>query len=211
MAEKDADRCRVLVISRSFANEMFVLSDGRLIFTDEAVLEDEQGIRLESTQSTVMIRVYPADALEGLEGYRKVEENCPEIFGTYQIRIPEKKVEVQVKQVGPSRYTVRIPEDALEDVKDMRLQLEYTGDIGTAFINGRMIHDNFANGAVWEIGLRDFEQELKKECITVYIVPLKEGVNVNVESAMAARSEEVKSYIEELKSVRMQPVYEITI
>ena len=113
--------------------------------------------------------------------------------------------------VGPSRYTIQIPKDALEGVKDMRLQLEYTGDIGNAFINGRMIHDNFANGAVWEIGLKDFEQELKQECITVYIVPLKEGVNVNVESAMAARSEEVKEYVAELKSVRMQPLYEFNI
>ena len=96
-------------------------------------------------------------------------------------------------------------------VKDARLQLSYIGDIGNAFINGRMINDNFANGAVWEIGLKDFAEQLKNDCITVYIVPLKEGVNVNVESAMAARSEEVKRFVAELKSVKIQPVYEMNI
>lgn len=38
-----------------------------------------------------------------------------------------------------------------------------------------MISDNFANGATWEIGLKDFEKELADNCITVYITPLKEG------------------------------------
>lgn len=209
VVEKDTARCKVLVISRSLANEMFVLRDGRLVFTDEAVLEDGEGIRLESIKNAPLVRVYPADGFAGMEKACRVESNCDEIFGTYQMQVPEKKVQASVKQVGPSRYTIQIPEDALDGVKDMRLQLEYTGDIGNAFINGRMIHDNFANGAVWEIGLKDFEKELKKDSVTVYIVPLKEGVNVNVESSMAARSEEVKAYVAELKSVRMQPVYEI--
>lgn len=211
VVEKGTAKRRVLVISRSLANEMFLLGDGRLIFTDEAVLEDEKGICFESTKSSAQICVYPANCLDGVEKVRRVEGGSPEIFGTYQVQVKEKQAEAEVKQVGPSRYTIQIPKDALEGVKDMRLQLEYTGDIGNAFINGRMIHDNFANGAVWEIGLKDFEQELKQECITVYIVPLKEGVNVNVESAMAARSEEVEAYVAELKSVRMQPVYEVEI
>lgn len=211
VVENGTARCRVLVISRSLANDMFVLHDGRLVFTDEAILEDGEGIRLESTKNTALIRVYPADGLAGLEKLQRMESAGGEIFETYQVQISEKKAKATVKQVGPSRYTIQIPEDALDGVKDVRLQLEYTGDIGNAFINGRMIHDNFANGAVWEIGLKEFEQELRKACITVYIVPLKEGVNVNVESGMAARSEEVKSYIAELKSVRMRPIYEMEI
>ncbi|MDE5699174.1 MAG: beta-galactosidase, partial [Lachnospiraceae bacterium] len=211
MAEKGADSCKVLVLSRSLVNNMFLLSDGRLIFTDEALLEDEKGIRLESTKSETLLHVYPADGLKGLKNVSRVETDSTELFGRYQIKIPEKKTDAVVEQVGPSRYTIQIQKDVLKDVKDLRLQLEYTGDIGTAFIDGRMIHDNFANGAVWEIGLKDFERELETACITVYIVPLKEGVNVNVESAMAARLEEAKSCTAELKHVRLQPVYEMEI
>ena len=99
----------------------------------------------------------------------------------------------------------------MDGVKDACLQVRYVGDIGNAFINGRMIHDNFANGAVWEIGLGEFAEELKTHGITLYIVPLKEGVNVNVESSMAARSEEVEHMIAELKDVRIQPVYEFSV
>lgn len=209
--EKNAVRYKVLVLGRSLANDMFLLSDGRLIFTDEVILEDEKGIRLESRKNSSLIHVYPADGLDGEIKCKRVEAGHVDFFGTYQVQTQEKKAEAAVKQVGPSRYTLQIPENVLESIKDMFLQVEYTGDIGNAFIDGHMIHDNFANGAVWEIGLKDFEEKLKGECITIYIVPLKEGANVNVESAMAARSEEAEAYIAELKSVRLQPVYEMQI
>lgn len=209
--EKDGIRAHVLVIGRKLANDMFQLHDGRLVFTEGALLEDENGIRLESTSCADLLRAYPADGLDGMECVKWIEAGPDELFGSYLAETQEKRTEVFVEQVGPSRYTVRIPDDVMDGVKDALLQIEYTGDIGNAFVDGRMIHDNFANGAVWEIGLKEFAEELKKECITVYIVPLKEGANVNVESSMAARSEEVKAYVAELKSVRIQPVYELKI
>ena len=87
----------------------------------------------------------------------------------------------------------------------------YSGDIGTAFLNGRMIHDNFANGAVWEIGLKEYQQELEKNNIIINIAPIREGAKVIIDSPMAARREEVKAYIGELKNVEVQPVYELSI
>jgi len=209
--EKGTVRRNVLVVSRRLADEMFLLKDGRLVFTDGAILEDEKGIRLESTKSINQLYVYPADGFEGLKKVKRIKADCPDFLGCCQVETQEKNVEAAVEKVGTSRYTIRIPEDAAEGVKDVRLRLEYTGNIGNAFIDGRMIHDNFANGAVWEIGLKDFAQELKTEPVTVYIVPLKKGVNVNVESAMAARSEEVKSTVAELKHVELQPVYEMEL
>jgi hypothetical protein len=100
---------------------------------------------------------------------------------------------------------------AFDGAKDALLRLEYTGDIGCAFINGRMISDNFANGAAWEIGLKEFSAQLKDDCITICIVPLKEGSTVHADSPMAARSEESATSIAELKSVTLQSVYEIKL
>lgn len=209
--EKDAVKRKILLLSRDFSNRMFLLGDGRLVFTDGAILEDEEGIRLECVNSCEQLYVYPKNALEGMKNIRRTEGSFDGFFGSCLAETQEKKAEIAAEKTGPSRYTIQIPENAMEGVKDMRLQLDYTGDIGNAFLGGRMINDNFANGAVWEIGLKDFEQELKKEKITVYIAPLKEGANVNVESSMAARTEEVTSCTAELKSAELQPVYEIKI
>lgn len=211
IVEKENKKCSVLVISRELANEMFLLKDGRLIFTTAALLEDEDGIRLESVENTVLLHVYPADGLDNRADIKASEKVLADCLGTWMVETEEKKPEVTVKQAGPTRYTVQVPPNVMDGVKDACLQVRYVGDIGNAFINGRMIHDNFANGAVWEISLREFAEELKTHCITLYIVPLKEGVNVNVESSMAARSEEVEHMVAELKDVRIQPVYEFSV
>lgn len=211
IVEKENKKCSVLVISRELANEMFLLKDGRLIFTTAALLEDEDGIRLESIENTVLLHVYPADGLDNRADIKASEKVLADCLGTWMVETEEKKPEVTVKQAGPTRYTVQVPPNVMDGVKDACIQVRYVGDIGNAFINGRMIHDNFANGAIWEISLREFAEELKTHCITLYIVPLKEGVNVNVESSMAARSEEVEHMVAELKDVRIQPVYEFSV
>ena len=97
----------------------------------------------------------------------------------------------------------------MDGLRDAILQLDYRGDIGHAFIDGKMIHDNFCNGAPWEIGLREFAGELSDKSLTIYITPLKKGAKVNAETAMAARTEEVEESIGELAGVRVMPVYEV--
>lgn len=209
--EKDGIQRKVLVVNREMANNMFLLSGDRIAFTDAVLLEDQNGIRLESTEAVNTVHVYPANAFDGMMNITRADNQIADCMGSWIVKTAPRHAEVTVNQVGPTRFTLHIPETVMDGLKDARLQIEYTGDIGNAFINGCMINDNFANGALWEIGLKDFAGQLKKDCITVYIVPLKEGVNVNVESAMAARSEEVKRYVGELKNVRIQPVYEIKI
>ena len=209
--EKDGIQRKVLVVNREMANNMFLLSGDRIAFTNAVLLEDQNGIRLESTEAVNTVHVYPANAFDGMMNITRADNQIADCMGSWIVKTAPRHAEVTVNQVGPTRFTLHIPETVMDGLKDARLQIEYTGDIGNAFINGCMINDNFANGALWEIGLKDFAGQLKKDCITVYIVPLKEGVNVNVESAMAARSEEVKRYVGELKNVRIQPVYEIKI
>lgn len=201
----------VLVLNRKMADNMYLLCDGSLVFTEAVLLEDENGIRLESVEASNVIYAYPAERFAGEETVRRMENDRAEYLGAYLAETKERRIEADVKQVAASRYTIGIPENFLDGLKDARLLIEYTGDIGNAFLNGRMINDNFANGAQWEIGLKDFAGELKKNRITLYIVPLKEGVNVKVDSAMAARREEAEVSAAQLWSVRVQPVYEINI
>lgn len=209
--EKDGSRRNVLVLSRKMANNMFLLSDDRLVFSEAAVLEDENGVRLETTEAVNRIHVYPADSLCAMKNFRKADTGIADFMTTFLVETESHQPEVKVAQVGPTRYTIHIPAAAIDGVKDALLQLEYTGNIGNAFINGRMISDNFANGAVWEIGLKDFSAQLKDDCITIYIVPLKEDATVNVDSPMAARSQESTTSIAELKSVTLRSVYEIKL
>lgn len=192
---KDDIKVRILLINRKLANEMFKVNGDRLVFTDEALLEKDDRLQLETTHTQNMVGIFAED--DCIEW----KMNCTD----------SKEVSVNYEQIAPNRYVVEFDKDFMNGVKDMRLQIHYVGDIGHAFINGKMIHDNFYNGAVWEIGLKEYEEELKEHPLTIYITPLKEGVNVNVESGMAARIEEVEKATGEIQSIRMQPVYEVEL
>ena len=198
----------VLLLTREEANDLFLLRDGSLVLTKAALLEDEQGrLRIESDRFSETLLTLPPDRLAGGRAAREADRGP---FGVWRVSTEEKKPAVQAEQVAQSRWLIRIPENAMDGLKDLRLQIDYRGDIGALFLDGVMIHDNFCNGDTWEIGLREYRDQLKSPLV-LKITPLREGATVNVESAMAARNEEVKSAIAELKDVRLRPVYEIPV
>jgi hypothetical protein len=198
----------ILCVDRKLSDQMFDLEGKALIFAEGALLVDELGIRLETQKAENILRTYPADLLEGSQA-KRLEDTS--FLGSYLVVTEPKVLSASVKQIGSTRFTVSIPKDYMEGLKDVILKVNYEGDIGQAFINGEMIHDNFYNGTSWELGLKSFEACLKENPITIYITPLKEGVNVNVDSPMAARMEHADAYLGKLNKTELQPVYEIRI
>lgn len=193
-AAQGVSSVRVLVVSRAMANRMAQLQDGSLIFTDGVVLEDAQGVRIESDSPVCTVTRYAESDSDFLH----------ETTLTASVRTSQPAF----RQTAPGRYVIDLPDDMMDGVKDAVLELSYQGDIGQAFLGGRMISDNFCGGTVWEIGWQDFAQAAQNESLVVYISPLKAGARVSVESSMAARSETVDSVTQSLDRVSIRRVYE---
>ena len=83
--------------------------------------------------------------------------------------------------------------------------------MGYASIDGRLLNDNFANGAPWEIGLRRFESQILDRNIDLYITPLREGQIVTSDSAMAAQQTVVGHEIAEIHEIEAVPYYRVQI
>ena len=182
----------VLLLSREQANRLYLLRNGRLAFSDAALLEDEQGaLRLETEQAENRVEFWPTR------------------FVTATASVPELAVECE--QTAPGRYVIRIPEAIPKNLKDVELQIRYEGDIGSLFLASQLISDNFCNGDVWEIGLREYADALRTQPLVLVISPIRKGSVVHAESAMAGRSEESSSQIAELRSIRLQSVCSIEI
>lgn len=200
----------ILCLNRELANQMYLLSNERLLFANCAVLEDSNGLRLETVSSENQILTWPKNAVT-FPSAQKVSDTKDTIFDVWTVTAAKKEIPLTVKQTAYSKYELTLPADYMTGLKDALLQIDYNGDIGYAFLNGELINDNFCNGNTWEIGLRTFADRLKNMPLTLSITPLREGVNVNVESAMAARMESVDAYVAELKDVKICPVYEIRL
>lgn len=125
----------------------------------------------------------------------KLLETDNTIFDLWKADTNARQIPVRITQTARTKYELSFPERFMDGLKDALLCVDYTGDIGSAFINGDMINDNFCNHSTWEIGLRTFARRLEKHPLTISITPLREGRSVNVESAMAARMENAEKYI----------------
>ena len=205
--QKGGKAVDILLLTREETNRLFILRDGSLILSDAALLEDEKGaLRLETVNAENTLYCYPADRLQGKA--QRLNDQGP--FGVYQANAEEKEITISCEPAAPCRWKLHIPENALDGLKDARLQIHYRGDIGMLFLNDILISDNFCNGDTWEVGLLEHWDKLPGSLV-LKISPIREGANVNVESAMAARNEEVKALIADLQQIKVQPVYEISL
>jgi len=197
----------VLVLDRETAGLAYRLRDGSLLFTDAAPLEDEAGgLRLETTSAENRLYTLPADLLAG-RAERLGDEGC---LGAYRVAAPAREIPVRATQTAPFRWTLALPEGALDGLRDARLQIDYRGDVGELFLGGTMISDNFCNGDTWEVGLLEHRDRLNAPMV-LKLTPLREGSRVNVDSPMAARREQADALVAGLTSVRALAVHEIPL
>lgn len=204
-AGEDAATVDVVCVSRALADRMSVLNGEALAFASQdsdAWAMADGGVRVESRSAFIEVTTMPT-------GY----------LATDRRDLEPRDIEVTVHHVNDLRHVIELPSAALDGVKtveaggagvsDVMLRIRYSGDIGWLYCGNTLISDNFANGDVWEVGLRDSAELLAANGnrLTLVITPLKEGANVNVESAMAARSENIERIIGSLESIEANPVY----
>lgn len=197
---------RILLLSRHEATRFSHISvDGRdmAILSDTGVLWDGKRAMLEDDGTPQQVLTLPpmGGASEFAGPFGGVT------FSGHDEPLPE----LQVAQVGPTRWTLDIPQAVLSGDALTLLRVHYMGNIGQAFINGQMISDNFCNGQHWEIRLDPYAAQLAQHPLTLYIVPVKQGASVSVDSTMAARMEKVEGILASLDQVSLRRIHRRTI
>ncbi|BEL04427.1 hypothetical protein Q0Z83_026180 [Actinoplanes sichuanensis] len=76
---------------------------------------------------------------------------------------------------------VPVPDDVFADTGDeVLLRIHWTGDVGRAYVDGRLVADQFWYGPVWEIGLRRIRKEAVTHGIELRLLPLAEDAPIFV-------------------------------
>ena len=193
--------------------EINIMGQKTAVLCNSPFTYDGRYIRIENgndKNEKVRLLMYPSQSIHGVNADylgKAIEEG---LWKGFEIEWGEEKEKIEslpVRQVGRFKYETEIPE-GYDDCKEVLLQVEYLGDIGNAFVEGELISDNFYNGAVWEIGLKDAWNPNMGRQITFVINPIKESVRVDVSSTMAGRMEKDEGVAAEIKSVKIKPIYE---
>ncbi|TDC11061.1 glycosyl hydrolase family 35 [Nonomuraea longispora] len=195
----------------------------RLVLSERPVVIEESRLVVYG-QGSSDVRVFPAPAsatrTDGVFGLLP----APASAG----RVLDAKVE-EVKQAGPVRrpvidpasgrasaptdadfdqaavYRITIPREVFTDEEEVLLRLDWIGDVGRAYIGGRLVADQFWYGPAWEIGLRRFREEFLEHGIELRLLPLSEDAPVFISPLVRPTACPGGSVLE-LRSVTLTPV-----
>lgn len=184
----------------------------QVFITNATLLVDEEKVRLESEGlETVEIKSFPGFKEPIRIAGEEIICRNHGLFKQYKKQLSETHTNLEVKMVNQYKAMIDFQPDAFDNVKELLLKIDYAGDIGYAFIDGELIHDNFCNNNTWEIGLQQHKQDLIAKGMYIYISPLKEGSFVKSDSPMAARAEVINKQIAEINSIKVTAIRELEI
>jgi len=106
-------------------------------------------------------------------------------------------------------WKVSIPSDAMNGLSDAFIKIDYIGDTGEAYANGKLIADDFYAGLPMTIGLKRFSKQLTGKSFQFQVVPLTDERAIYFEKGI--RDPLKGKTIAVLKKVEIIPQYEVMI
>jgi hypothetical protein len=170
---------RVLVIGKDLALTSYVVDINgvkSLIFSDALILQGANSFEaLSNAANSFELHVYPRSSSLPKTNAGKIEKiDGNEIFSNFRITLPSVDFPAHCRKISEKKLDVDLPQTMPSDVNDVFLNVDYTGDTGMGFIDGKLVADNFYNGIAWQLGLRKFllDQQKPKDMV-FYFRPME--------------------------------------
>jgi len=133
------------------------------------------------------------------------------IFGGYTLAVEPKDFTPEWVKAGAAKAAVKLPPEDFTAINELFLRIDYLGDVGNAFIDGRLIHDNFCNGEIWEIGLKRFYPEAAEKGIYLAVTPVNPD-QVHYDATAPCRQEALAgARAAEIRSLALVPEYRAVV
>ncbi|MGF7033617.1 hypothetical protein J2T17_004565 [Paenibacillus mucilaginosus] len=190
----DGGKVRIAVLSREeslqayklklWGEERLVLNSSRLYAHGERLVCTSEG------SHTWEVAVYPPVASKLKTSTGSITVKRADGFAVYRISVHAYEPELSVSITGGKHAAVRIDPAWPEQVSDVFLEIDYSGDVAAAYLGGELLTDHIHYGEVWPIGLKQFQNELEQEALHLSITPLRQGeVHTFVNQALVERFE----------------------
>jgi len=92
-----------------------------------------------------------------------------------EFQLPVAPAEIDFQNAAA--WVIRLP-DGLDMKSNPILRIRYSGDVARVLLNGRLLNDDFHNGAAFEIGLRRHAPEILTGELRLEILPLQKNMPV---------------------------------
>ncbi|HEY7414175.1 MAG TPA: beta-galactosidase, partial [Ktedonobacteraceae bacterium] len=170
LTQEQAHTCQKV---RFRGQELLILSDALVLVQDDSLHLYWRG------QESTTLATYPplSDDLVAATGL--TSETTKGVFTHYRITAALQRIALHIQQPSPDIIRLTIPTTALDGLHDAFLRIDYVGDTGQAYLDGRLVSDHFANGHLpWEIGLKRFVTVGTERELVIRISPLHQNAPV---------------------------------
>jgi hypothetical protein len=182
------------------------------VLADGLVLENDGALHLSwRDRKATRVAIYPPleEDLSVMGGH--LSRVADSFFTQYVLTVPGYKYDLALQPISADTISVRIPAMVLDDigVQDIFLRIDYLGDMGQAYLDGRLVSDHFSNGQPWEIGLKRFIAPGEDKELLLHFSPLQQGAK-NLRyfpTGMAFRPAADSDALCEIRSITAVPEY----
>ena len=106
-------------------------------------------------------------------------------------------------------YKVSIPKNSLQGVCNAFLKIDYEGDTQGAYLNGKLIADDFYDGYPMTIGLNQLSDSANDKALTLVVTRLKDASKIYFEDGI--REPLIGKDKAQINNIKLIPQYSITI
>jgi hypothetical protein len=202
LTRKQAENC----------TKQYLWQQERLIITDATCVTTDADCWLYSIgENTLDVWLYPA-----VEGTLKTDFGAftaskDGFFTKYSTAIPQKEISLNIETIDSRKALVRFPPQTLDNVHNVFLRVDYVGDMGSAFIDGKLVADNFYNDTLWEIGLKQVTPDLQDLLLLITPVMQNTGGARYIPTGMAFRVDSNDERLGVIRAVTAVPEYKIAV
>ncbi|MGB6151541.1 MAG: beta-galactosidase, partial [Pricia sp.] len=178
--KKDGRQIKVLVVDKKFALKSWpVAIENRkhLLFTDADVLQRPQGIALISKEKNkIELFAYPKIESAPTSDHGSLSRKSKnKLMSHFEAALPETPLAFTSSKTNDRRLVVSLDGGMPDNLHDVILKIDYTGDTAMGFLANELVVDEFYKGMPWEIGLRHFIRNKGAEEMNFYFRPIFEN------------------------------------
>ena len=204
---------RILTLTRGQAERLVKVQlwgRERLVISDANIVRNDDALALYLTdEAETSLQIYPPP--ESAPGLRA--EGSDGVFGRYRVGTHEKHLHYTVELVDAASATVTVLPEVFDGVHEVYLRVHYVGDVGSLYLDGKLVADNFNNGTPWEIGLRRFLKEAGQTELLLKVTPLRSRDNAPrlIATGMAFRLDSLGEGLAAIHDISVVPEYKLTV
>ncbi len=209
ITDNDNNEIVVSTLTREQALNFNSIDNGFCI-TKADLLEDNNMLTLLDTTTMYSVAL-PCDIKPDFKNH-KVSSKKYDYFTEYTLSLPKADIEYEVKQGSSNqRFTFDMKKNQFnENISDLILDINYVGDNAMAFIDGKMINDNFYYGENWQIGLKRYADDIDEKGIYFYFRPIYKDASYLIDFEKDKVPEFTSKNLCSVNYIKVIPEYKIS-